>query len=152
MSGRIALVSCGKAKQAEGMHPLRELYTGPLFRAARRDVESRALSWFIVSALLSCRRPTYEAAPYDLTIRHPNWKDANRRRWGERCVSQLGQMARLRGATVELHMGSDYARWLRGPLVAAGAELEVPVSGQIGQRLAEYKRRRLVLERLGGAL
>lgn len=140
---RVALLGCGKRKQPEGRHTLRELYTGSLFRAALADADRRDVPVFVASALHGCRRDTYQAAPYDLTIRHPNWDNSTRRDWGRRVALSLQHMCgSLDGVVVELHMGKDYAGWIWLELRRLGATIETPVRGTLGARLAQYKQRR----------
>lgn len=140
----------GSTYQHYARHPLRDLYTGSLFTAARRDVERRELEWFVLSALLGLRHHSYESAPYELTIRCPTWDDSTRRAWGEhaaRCLAAdlaAGGME-LRSTMVELHMGADYARWIRPHL----PHHCMPVTGQLGHRLRAYKMRRLGSEETG---
>lgn len=63
----MALVGCGKAK-LDVAAPARDLYTGPLFRAARAHVEARYEHWGILSAKHRLVEPDRVLAPYDVCL------------------------------------------------------------------------------------
>lgn len=70
----IAIVGCGKSKRTTAA-PAKDLYTGPLFRAARAYAEE-CDEWRIISAKYGIVAPDTVIAPYDqrLTKRHtPAW-------------------------------------------------------------------------------
>lgn len=78
---RLALIACGKAK-LDHAAPARELYTGSLFRAARRHAESgRYASYRILSAQHRLLDPDRVIEPYDRTI--GDLDDQERWLWGE---------------------------------------------------------------------
>jgi hypothetical protein len=59
----IALVGCGKSKLLKPARA-KDLYTGPLFRAARAYAEE-CDEWRIVSARYGLLKPEYRIEPYD---------------------------------------------------------------------------------------
>ena len=134
---RIALVGCG-AKKADRPMPARQLYTGPLFTAARGDVERRGLRWWIVSAKHGLVEPDRILEPYDLRLADV----ASRTGWAMAIVAELRVRVELRGLTIELHAGRDYVRALETLLRAEGAIVEdVAIGLQIGERLRLYAER-----------
>jgi hypothetical protein len=67
LTPRVVIVGCGASKLACAA-PARDLYTGPLFKAARADVEARGLPWAIASAKHGFVLPETVLEPYDMTI------------------------------------------------------------------------------------
>lgn len=92
---RVALVGCGSAKAATGREA-RNLYTGPLFRAARRYAELQCDDWVILSALHGVLRPEDCIEPYDRSL--VKMRDAERSAWGNRVSAYLRE--HYRGLTV----------------------------------------------------
>jgi hypothetical protein len=82
----IALVACSKRKR-DHPAPARDLYTGPLFRAARSYVESAGLRWYILSARHGLVYPDRNLYPYDLCL--ADLDHAERERWGYRVAAGL---------------------------------------------------------------
>ena len=67
----LIIIACG-ARKAPTTTAAADLYTGPLFRAARRAAEARTQesgTWLILSARHGLIRPEDRIAPYEQTIR-----------------------------------------------------------------------------------
>ena len=159
---RLYVVGCGAAK-ADGQRPVRELYIGPLFRAARDHVEATGGPWWVLSAGLGLVWPHRLSSPYDLTVDQLRKDiDTYRQRtllaagaFGQSLC--LGEIGRTLGwpdaATVEVHAGAAYVEWFReivsrAPLTThhhkpLAVTIEDPLHGlQIGERLHWYAERR----------
>lgn len=160
MGETIAILGCG-AKKASTKSQARELYTGPLFRAARDHLEARAIPYAILSARWGLVAPWAQLEPYDVTVQQqraklgeawPTWCFAQ----GSGLLTQLegGCLARAcgfpRAYTIEVHAGAEYLAWAR-ELIAGredredrlAIEITAPLAGlEIGQRLAWYAQRR----------
>lgn len=61
---RIAIVGCS-SKKASAACAAREMYTSPLFRAARAYAEATCDRWYILSALHGLLEPATVIEPYD---------------------------------------------------------------------------------------
>lgn len=154
----VAIVGCGKSK-LDHAAPARELYTGNLFRAAARDVESRGLPWFIASARAGLVTPDQMLQTYDQELRADEaegWAEDVAFGLLEHCrkagIERQGGVSRggnrwvsdVPGLVVELHMGARYADPLHAELPRRfpGIVIEEPSAGlEIGLRLAFYKGR-----------
>jgi hypothetical protein len=84
---RVGLISCGAAKRAHGPWAAADLYTGSVFRMARRYVEATCDEWAILSAEHALLMPDEPVMPYerrivDLTVEQ-------RRAWGLRVGTRL---------------------------------------------------------------
>lgn len=161
MISTIAIVGCGASKAAARCHA-RELYVGPLFRAARDHVEGRGLPYAILSARWGLVAPWAPIDPYDVTVKQQRsalgpeaWKIwCHVQGGGLLHELQHGCMARACGFPgayqIEVHAGAEYASWFRELLVDRNAdggrlaiEFALPLEGlEIGQRLAWYAQRR----------
>ena len=64
---RIGIVACSKTKLATPA-PAKDLYTSPLFKAARAYCERTYDRWFILSALHGLVEPETVIEPYDVTL------------------------------------------------------------------------------------
>lgn len=129
---RIGLVGCGK-KKLDRAAPTRELYTGPLFRAALRYAEATCDRVFVLSAKHGLVELDAVVEPYDLRISDLSPED--RRAWS------LGVASRLTGASVYesnpvevvVLAGRDYCAAITRP---DHMTLTEPLFGlQIGERL-----------------
>jgi hypothetical protein len=141
---RIFLVGCGKTKQP-GRHQARALYSGPVFRAARRYVEQEiqrdqagASTWSILSAKHGILAPLHLVENYDQRL--PG-AELDRSRWGQNAATTL-RMAHHQRARVEVVIlaGADYADAIRSHLPPTWS-VSVPLAGlPVGRRLAWFKR------------
>lgn len=146
---RVILIGCGKTKLA-GEHEARDLYTGSLFRAARRYAEGASKYWWIVSAKHGALCPFTRITSYEMRL--PGRRDL-RERWGTAAASTVyGYMADRElalqddlsmGFHVELLAGEEYCV----PIVDHFNRLKVqcarPLRGmQVGERLAWFKQQR----------
>lgn len=132
---RIALVGCSKQKLPHPA-PARDLYTSPLFRAARRYAEARCDGWFVVSALHGVVAPDMVVAPYDVTMRDVRaGKHGGIEAWRKKVGDTIRR--RFAGATLVVLAGAEYLCPLDSEF---GTSVEAPMAGmQIGQRLAWLK-------------
>lgn len=115
----IVLVSCGKTKLSHAA-PACELYTGSLFRAARRLVERSELPWWILSAKHGLVEPSAVLEPYDQRL--PAAK-REREAWGQRVWSDIRRRC-PQSVPVVVLAGQDYLRplistWARDRLIFA---------------------------------
>jgi hypothetical protein len=154
----IAIVGCGARKLA-GVHPARELYTGPLFVAARDDVERRGLRWLVLSARYGLIEPDRELESYDRTIAQ------TKRELAEGCgphhracsrgwcyvrgfVAGVDVLLRCAGElplVAEVHAGAAYVDVLLATLAVRDGHVRLvePCRGlELGARLAWYAARR----------
>ena len=126
---RIGLVGCGKSK-LDHSAPARELYTGPLFRAALRYAEATCDRVFVLSAKHGLLDLDTVIEPYDLRLKDLSPDELLS--WGDAVSSAV--MA-LTGTPTEIIVlaGRDYSEAL--PL-ADGWTLTEPMFGmQVGERL-----------------
>ena len=135
----VILIGCVRTKNAAAS-PASELYANPLFEGRRRYAVGSGRPWYILSAKFGLLAPGDVIGPYDvyLAAQSPGYRKA----WGEFVVAQLEQQEHaLRGGRIEVHAGAAYADPLRGPLVARGAVLAVPLAHlRQGEQLAWYGR------------
>lgn len=158
---RVVLISCSARKvEGTGSHPPRELYTGPLFRAALAYAEARSLPWAVLSAKHGLLLPSGSAQPYENKL-----TASEAPAWAARVVGQMDGLGLLVAGTGlpaptwEIHAGAVYADALAALLTTtaerpsgsrggvggwrAPERVEQPLRGlQIGQRLAWYASRR----------
>ncbi len=111
---RIALVACGAAKLRHRA-PAKDLYIGPLFRAARAYAESCCDHWYILSAKHGLVDPETEIEPYDQEMS----KDEQiLSRWGESvCGALHDEWGSVANVTWVLLAGERYLRALRPLLI-----------------------------------
>jgi len=132
----IGLVACGRLK-ADRPLPARDLYTSPLFRAARAYAERRYghECWLILSARHGLVHPDQILAPYQLSLR--KLTAAEREAWGDRVAVELTDRFPP-GTVLWFHAGALY-RAAIAPVVAH--RVRAPLAGLgIGQQLAWYRR------------
>lgn len=128
------VIGCGKSK-LDRRAPAGELYTGSLFRAARRYAEARGGRWAILSARHGLVMPDEELEPYDDVLR---LSGVELERWAGRAAHRL---LRLDPELVEVLAGVTYARPLSRELGRAGVRACEPLSGLgMGRRLAWLSR------------
>lgn len=137
----VALIGCGKAKRP-GRHRARDLYTGPLFRAALAHAERTAARVFVLSALHGLLSLDAELDAYEQRLAGTG---EQRQAWGRAVVDRL--LAEVPGVLdVTIYAGADYAAPLVVPLVAQAervAEVHLPLGGLTqGARLAWFARAR----------
>lgn len=126
----IGLVGCGKGKQQRAV-PARDLYTGTLFKLARRYAERRCSAWFILSAEHGLVRPEKLLRPYETSMK--SLTPAGRVEWAAKVRREL--QAAIGDVPVLFLAGSDYAA------AVAGREVSDPLRGMsIGRRLQWLKK------------
>jgi hypothetical protein len=132
----VGLVACCRSKLRVPA-PARDLYTSPLFRAARTYAERKYECWFILSAKYGLVDPSTVVEPYDLSLRELS--AAERAGWSLRVRDEL--VERFPTTTVLwIHAGATYCQAVR---YAATHQIETPVAGlRIGQQLAWYRQHR----------
>lgn len=123
-SGRVALISCGSEKRTEAA-PARDLYVGPLFRAARRWVELHGEvypAWGIISARHGLLLPDQVVEPYDASLAGMSeearvmWAastaDMIRRQWGTEVIyTALAGEKYMRALSGFPYVEDRYAHW-----------------------------------------
>lgn len=131
---RVILVGCG-ARKLDRAAEARDLYTGPLFKKARRYAEEQRCPWFVLSAKHGLVEPGRVLHPYDLAL--SDLTDEQRAVWAAGVRFSLWSRNLLGGTVVEVHAGRGYVVPLR-PLVDGVAD---PLRGlSVGRRLAWYDR------------
>lgn len=144
----VILVGCSGSK-LDHAAPARDLYTSPLFRAARAYAEAKGGPWAILSALHGLVLPDQILEPYDYTFekRHgegPRYRKSDLERWGNGVQRDL--VRRWPEGRVVFLAGSSYfeaVRWL-------GDRRVCPLEGLgIGERLAWLRRETEALTTLG---
>lgn len=140
---RIGLVGCSSQK-ASARCAARDLYTSPLFRAARAYAEATCAHWLILSAKHGLLDPNSVIDPYDVSLSFASQE--RRERWGLQVGRQLdGALPWPAYANAELVVlvGSAYADVIHTPDVARPREFhwEEPLRGLgIGERLRWLQR------------
>jgi uncharacterized HhH-GPD family protein len=133
----IVLVGCAK-KKVETPSPARLLYRSALFDKRRSYAQTRARTWYVLSAEHGLVHPDALLEPYDVAL--ADAAEEYRRAWGQWVVAKLAQVeGDLRGRQIEIHAGQPYAAPLLPLLRAAGAEVVHPFTGlRRGEQLAWY--------------
>lgn len=133
---RIALIGCGKTK-ADSDRPARELYTGPLFRAALAHCKTRYDVVYIVSAFHELVDLDTVLAPYDRTLAGmpQSYRDA----WGDRVAARVVHRHGP-GVDVDIFAGAEYADPIWIGLRRRGIAATRPLRGMTqGARLRWFK-------------
>ena len=141
---RIGLVGCSKNKRSAPA-PARELYLGPLFRAALGYAALVADETYVVSAFHGLVPLDQVIGPYDRSIE--DLKKKERLPWGDRVVESVA--ARLPGLRPELHIlaGSGYHVPLHVAAITRGWTTVSPLAGlPVGRRLQWLKSETAALE------
>ena len=123
---RVLLVGSSGATSAQPM-PAAALFESSGFARARDVAVRSGLPWFVVSAKHGLLDPDDVVGPYEVDL--GDQSVTYRNAWGEWVAAQLGDRVQLRGITVEVHGGVDFAQPLRQPLARRGAALEIPLPG-----------------------
>jgi hypothetical protein len=115
-----------------------DLYTSDWFRSARRFVEARDGTWFILSAKYGLLEPSTVVDPYEQTLKH--MPAPERRRWAQE-VAAAFRALRPPPERIVMLAGLDYAGALLPYLSASGAAVERPMAAlTFGQQLSWLKR------------
>jgi len=154
---RVCIVGCGASKAAAPCEA-RDLYTGPLFRAARAHVERLGCPWWVLSARFGLIEPWRTLPPYEATIADGRRDVETWSRLTGICAGTLGGLmhgtyGRALGwpaeVVLEVHAGAAYVEWLSEIVASSPAAkhlrltVEEPLRGlEIGQRLHWYAARR----------
>jgi len=134
---RVALVGCGKSKAAEA-RPAAELYTGPLFQAARRYAVATCDDWLILSAKHGVVLPDDVIAPYELAL--TSMRLDERAMWGRHAASAIAYRYREVSVCFIGLAGEPYLDAVDGRLDGV---LERPLEGlQVGERLRWFNEQR----------
>lgn len=130
---RVALVGCGKRK-LQHLAEARDLYTGPLFRAARRFAET-CDAWCILSAKHGLVDPRRILAPYDTSM--ASLSRVERARWADEVRTAILARWPAGSCTLVFLAGVAYAPAISGILA------ERPIEGlKLGHRLRWFKEQR----------
>jgi hypothetical protein len=131
MVTRVALVSCVKQKR-DTSAPARDLYLSQLFLGFRRYAESRADSWYILSAEHGVLCPEQVVAPYERTLHAMPKRE--RVSWGWRVRLQLLDLLPS-DAEIVLLAGMRYREEIE-PFLRERFPVSVPMEGlRIGEQL-----------------
>ena len=125
-AGRIMVVGSSGAASTDPM-PAAALFQSEGFRRSRDLAVRSGLPWFVLTAKHGLLDPDDVIGPSDVDL--GDQSVTYRSAWGEWVVAQLGDRVQLRGVTVEVHGGVDFAQPLRQPLARRGAALEIPLPG-----------------------
>lgn len=129
---KIALVSCAKS-QANAPGPAQDLYTSPLFRAARQFAERCADDWFILSAEYGLVHHAQVIAPYNRSL--TALTRAERQSWIDGIIRQSTTVIPKDAAVIVL-AGEDYVKGLLAALTERGHPVQLPLGRlRIGQRM-----------------
>jgi hypothetical protein len=128
----VGLISCVSGKSAHATEA-RDLYYSPLFTKARKYVEQRCDTWYILSAKYGLVDPRQVIAPYEETL---NTKSrVERKQWAQKVWADL-QTHLYAGDHVVVITGERYREHLVPRLVEHGCVVEVPMEGLgIGRQL-----------------
>lgn len=111
---RVALVGCGKVKMMTPQ-PAKDLYIGPLFKAARAYAEQQCDDWVILSAKHGVVLPDNVIEPYDQRLSSMRLRDQED--WARKANQRLRY--RYRGLQVQFIglAGEEYLDWLGGEII-----------------------------------
>ena len=128
---RVCVVGCG-AQKLERAAPAAELYTGSLFRLARRYAEALG-PWLILSAKHGIIPPHRVIEPYDQ--RAPKEK-VEARLFARRAAAEIRRTFGRDPIHVVILAGATYADPLALELLELGIDFEAPLEGlELGARL-----------------
>lgn len=126
-------VSCVSQKQNMPA-AAKDLYISSLFSKARSYVELKHAPWSILSAKYGLVSPDATIAPYEKTLN--NMAVADRRRWADMVIEQMGRQA-TRPKCIVMLAGARYREFLEPRLRAMGIQVHVPMEGlRIGEQLS----------------
>ena len=126
-------VSCVSQKQNTPA-AAKDLYISSLFSKARSYVERKHAPWSILSAKYGLVSPDATIAPYEKTLN--NMAVADRRRWADMVIEQMGRQA-TRPKCIVMLAGARYREFLEPRLRAMGIQVHVPMEGlRIGEQLS----------------
>lgn len=138
MMKKIGLISC-VSKKKKGKHRAEELYTSPLFVLSCTYVKKHYDEWFILSAkhhLLSFNK-VIESYNETLVGKASKIKKI----WAEKTFQQIRETIKPDKATLFVHAGLSYRKYLMPLLQTAGYKVEVPLVGlRIGEQLSWYNK------------
>lgn len=128
----VYFISCvGQKRSAPSA--AKDLYTSDWFKKARRYVENKGDSWFILSAEHGLVEPDRILSPYEKTLNEMPVRE--RRQWARDVTAQLACKAPTMKCAVFL-AGSKYREFLAEHLRQRGVSVRVPMEGlRIGQQL-----------------
>jgi hypothetical protein len=129
----ICLVSCVGKKQTKRV-AAKDLYISDWFIKARRFVESKGYSWFILSAEHGLIDPGKLLSPYEKTLNTMGVRD--RREWARKVLKQIDVEIPNAKSFIFL-AGQRYRENLVEPLRLAGSSIYIPMEGlTIGRQLS----------------
>lgn len=133
---KIGLVSC-VSKKRKGKHRVEDLYISPLFIWSRAYVKRYYDKYFVLSAKHHLLSPDQIIESYDETL---IGKSARvKKAWAEETFRQILKTIKPDGATLFIHVGMSYRKYLVPLLEAAGYKVEIPLAGlRIGEQLSWY--------------
>lgn len=133
---KIGLVSC-VSKKKNGKYRAEDLYVSPLFIWSRAYVKRYYDKWFILSAKHHLLSPEQVIESYDETLVGKSSKA--KKAWAEETFRQILKTIKPDEATLFIHAGMAYRKYLVSLLQAAGYKIEIPLAGlRIGEQLSWY--------------
>lgn len=145
---RVALIGCGKRK-LDGKHRARDLYVGPLFKAALAHATRTAHEVFILSAAHGLLALDQEVESYDRPLRAAS--KSERQSWAYRVCLDLRSRMRRRPFEVFIYAGQTYADPIESYLALLDCTVKVttPLAGlALGYQLRWF---RIATNLTGGA-
>ncbi|MCH9012021.1 MAG: hypothetical protein IIA68_03025 [Proteobacteria bacterium] len=134
----IGLVSCVSRKSPQAAEA-RDLYESALFKKARKYIEGRCDSWYILSAKFGSVDPYQVISPYEETLRTK--PRAEREQWARRVWADLSTRLQA-GDHIIILAGERYREYLVPRIIEFGCVLEVPMKGlAIGKQLQWLSKR-----------
>jgi Family of unknown function (DUF6884) len=128
----VGLVSCVSQKRAYATEA-RDLYESPLFVKARKYIENRCQTWYILSAKYGLVHPACVVDPYEETL---NTKTRfEREQWAQRVWRDLLPHVHP-GDHIVILAGERYREYLVPKLIEQGCFVDIPMKGLgIGKQL-----------------
>jgi hypothetical protein len=131
-----ALIACVKTKVEDETRAL-QLYRSPLFNKSLLHALRAKLRPYVLSAEFGLVSPDQILPPYEKTLKTMGSRAVQQ--WAKRTGSQLRQLLSPRD-TVHLYAGQDYIKPVLPILQTIGCQIQVPIEGALGKRLALLKR------------
>ena len=144
VTGRVALVGCGKQKlETTGAVNAEDLYTGTYFKEVLAACKKQYDHVFILSARYGVVALDAEIKTYDLMLPWSDRKPESLKAINSFTLRCRHPMQRIPGglwplgSPIDIHAGRNYARWL--PSTTTSVKIRWADWGSIGYRRQKYK-------------
>lgn len=138
--GRIAFVSCGKAKATEPT-PAGQFYTGQYFRTIYDSIKPHYDEVYIISAKYGLISDQDILKPYDVTLN--KMSDNERKLWARRVLEQYTSIYNGNKANeIDIYAGNNYRKYLLPLFTFAGYNVNNAfkgVKGGMGMQISYIK-------------